>query len=210
IAWPVAPVVITVERHGAPCHGRVIGADDGAGVRGGAVAGGRQPVDVDGAVALAGEFHAYRGADDAGADDDGVVAGGCHAFSPSRFRCLERPTRMARGGTGVNSAPQVRAATEPGAGRLRTTRGRSAPPRRAGASPRCPGRGTRRRPPGRARVCRARTGGRRRRLRRPRYWRRAPPVLSRWRRADSTATRRTGCRRRRTAGAPPGRARRAT
>jgi hypothetical protein len=73
VVLPVAPVMIALERQRAAVRCRIIGADNGAGVRGGAITGGRQFVDIERLPAFFGQLETDRSADDAGADDDGVV-----------------------------------------------------------------------------------------------------------------------------------------
>ena len=70
---PVPPIVVAVIGHGDAVVGRVVDPDDGTGPRGGAVAGGRELIDVKGLPALLGQLEAGGRANDAGANYDCIV-----------------------------------------------------------------------------------------------------------------------------------------
>ena len=70
---PVVPVVVALPRQRDAVEGRVVHPDDGARGGGRPVAGGGEPVHVQGPVAELRELEGGGGADDAGPDDDGVV-----------------------------------------------------------------------------------------------------------------------------------------
>ncbi len=81
IAGPVLPMKVAVVGHRAAVESGVVEADDGAGVGGRSVPGGRQHVDVQRLAAALRELIGGGGADDASPDDDGVI-GLAHSRSP--------------------------------------------------------------------------------------------------------------------------------
>ena len=93
VARPVVPAEKALPGQRRAVQGRVVGADDRAGAAGRAVAGGRQPVDVQRAPAAPGQLERGARADDAGADDDRVVARAHGVLHPSRHN----PSRLPAG-----------------------------------------------------------------------------------------------------------------
>ena len=96
---PAVPVVVALPRERDAVEGRVVHPDDGARGGGRPVAGGGEPVHVQGPVTELGEFEGGGGADDAGADDDGVVVmvgGRHHRVSRGRRRGIGVRTKRSR------------------------------------------------------------------------------------------------------------------
>ena len=95
IVLPILPVMKALIGHDHTRPGRVMSADDGAGVGGGAISGGGEFVDVQGLVARLRHLETEIGTDDPSANDDCViilpVTHGCQVIGP-----LVRPPRNQR------------------------------------------------------------------------------------------------------------------